>query len=666
MLNLTSKLQIDLNENDLNTSINHMYELIDTISIPTSLKSLVFPENFLDHKFYFIIPKFFKDSYKVKSKKFVNDICNSGYFYFKYLLCLDSLTDQDVLIDNEEIKKNLYKIQILQSHIYHEQALKILGYYFGKNANFWNAWNQRNQDFLKSIQMDSFYNINLTIEEYEQLCIGKCSFTNVAVDVFNFYFKNEDKNKYNDLVEINNLFSIARCILDDIEDFKKDLIFKKNNLGHIFLNKWLTSRNASIDTYNNEELEKLLISSGVLENLLTHSIDYLNKAISICNKYEGVLDKYKKLLTSVLNSVVFYKVQTQSYRVDVLIKHKTINTNKRKNNTLDNAITNSKKYIVALQFQNGSWYENSNKQGLSNTWATGFISSFLEDHDLEKQKSVEFLKTTQTNYLWGYNTDWSYDFDSTTCALMNVISTPVDTKHITNWLSGQNSDGGFSTYSKNDSALLEKLNLKENKVKGWVQSHICVSALAYYFVVTKKIETHIDIKNLKEYLLSNTNQAGVWDSYWWTSPVYATSFIIQSLINEKTQDTTLINTKLEALLKLQTKNGSFICPINKIESAFYTALVLDTLCADKKYYQKFNKEAHKSCQWLLENQLANGAFENTNYQVIPNPNVTKWKTSHKFIKNSFGAGNCVTGEQYGLFTTSVALRALRRFSQLNN
>lgn len=665
MLNLTNKLQIDLNEKDLSSSVAHIYDQIDRINIPAALKQIIFPENFLDHRFYFIIPKFFKDIYKTKNKKFVNDICNSGYFYFRYLLCLDSLADQDILLENEQAKSNLYKMQILQSHIYHEQALMILGHYFGKNKDFWNTWDKRNKDFLQSIQMDSLYNISLTIQEYESLCIGKCSFTNVAVDVFEFYTKNKDQEIYNDLIEINNLFSIGRCIQDDIEDFKKDLIFKKNNLGHVFLNNWLKSKNLDINNYSHEELEKLLISSGELENLLTLSIQYFKRAINLCEKYGTKLIKYKKLLSSILNTIIFYKVQVEAYRIDVLIKNKVGKFDKLESNNIQNAISISKEYISNLQFQNGSWYENLNKQGFSNSWATGFITSFLDD-GIEKDKSIEFLKKSHENNLWGYNTDWSYDYDSTTCSLINIVKTNKDGDLIKIWQSGQNEDGGFSTYPKEDSSLLEKINLKSSNVKGWVQSHICVSALAYYFVVSKKMEDHIDFQKLKNYIFSNTNKDGIWEAYWWTSPVYPTCFILQGMILEKQTESTLIEEKLNALFSLQNDNGSFSCPVNKSESAFYTSLVLDTICLEKKYFDKFSEKASKLCNWLLENQLANGSFDNTLYQVIPNPNVKQWKANHKFNNNKFGGSNSITGEQYGLFSTSVALRAYSRFSKINS
>lgn len=664
MLNITNKLQINLNEKDLNSSVNHIYEQIDGIDIPAALKQIVFPENFLDHRFYFIIPKFFKDAYNVKNGKFVNDICNSGYFYFRYLLCLDSLADQDILVDNEEAKSKIYKMQILQSHIYHEQALITLGYYFGRNNEFWKTWEKRNKDFLKSIQMDSVYNISLTIEEYEFLCVGKCSFTNVAVDVFEFYTKNEDKTLYNDLIKINNYFSIGRCIQDDIEDFKKDLIFEKNNLAHVYLNKWLESKGLDMKNYSNEELERLLISSGELEKLLSLSIDYFKKAITLCEKYGSKLIKYKNLLSSIFNTLIFYKVQVEAYRIDVLTKNKTGLNEKISTNDLEKAISISKKYISDLQFQNGSWYENLNKQGFSTSWATGFISSFLDD-GAEKEKSIEFLKKVQDNNLWGYNTDWSYDYDSTTCSLINIVENDKDAHLIKMWKAGQNEDGGFSTYSNDDPYLLEKLNLKKRNITGWVQSHVCVSALAYYFVVSKKLQNHVDIEKLRNYLFSNTNKNGIWDAYWWTSPIYPTSFIIQGMILEK-MDSSLIEEKIKALFDLQNENGSFSCPVNKKESAFYSSLVLDTVCLEKKIFNKFSEKANLLCNWLLENQHSNGSFDNTHYQVIPNPNVKNWKPNHKFNNNKFGGSNSITGEQYGLFSTCTSHRALRRFSQLNN
>ncbi|AYN00855.1 hypothetical protein [Chryseobacterium sp. 3008163] len=663
MLNITNKLQINLDEKDLSSSVNHIYNQIDNVNIPLTLKQIVFPENFLDHKFYFIMPKFFKDIYGIKNKKAINDICNSGYFYFRYLLCLDSLADQDTIIEDENLKKHMYKMQILQSHIYHEQALITLGFYFGKNHDFWETWGKRNKDFLESIQMDSVYNISLTIKEYETLCIGKCSFTNVAVDVFEFYTKNENKEMYNDLIEINNYFSIGRCIQDDIEDFKKDLIFQKNNLAHVFLNNWLISKNLNITDYNNDQLEKLLISSGELEKLLSLSGDYLKKAIDLCDKYDSKLIKYKKLLSSMLNTIVFYKVQIEAYRIDVLIKNKLKNVDKLNSNNLPNAISISKKYINDLQFKNGSWYENLNKQGFSNSWATGFISLFLDDADAEKDKSIEFLKKSHQNNLWGYNTDWSYDYDSTTCSLINVVKNKKDFHLIEKWQTGQNNNGGFSTYSDNDPELLGRLNLTKSNIKGWVQSHVCVSALAYYFVVSKKIEEHIDIQKLRTYIFSNTNKDGIWDAYWWTSPIYPTSFIIQGMIMEK-EAYDMIEDKLKILFDLQNDNGSFSCPVSKQESAFYSALVLDTVSLERKYFDKFSEKADKLCNWLMENQLSNGSFDNTYYQVIPNPNIKQWKSNHKFNKNMFGAGNSVTGEQYALFSTGVALRAFRRFSKL--
>lgn len=669
MIKFKNNILQKLNKNDVESSVAHTYDLIDKINLIPSARYVAFPENFLDHTLYLIFPKFFQKIYNINNKIFTNDICTSGYFYFKYLLCLDSLTDQDNIFEKESDKYKLNKMQVLQSHIYHEQALIILGKVFGKKHDFWKKWGERNNEFLKSIQFDSSYNISMNLEDYEQLCIGKCSFTNVAVDVFHFYKdRNTNIDIYNNLIEINNFFSIARCIQDDIEDFKKDLIFKKNNLGHVFLNNWLKDKNLEFDNFNNEELEKLFISSGQLEKLLSLSMNYYERAIEICNKYDDKLKKYKTILLTLCNSMLFYKVQVQSYRIDVLIKNKIGSTERVQNNNIRNSIEMADSYIKKLQFNDGNWYENLNKQGLSNIWATAFISMFL-DESRQKEKAMNFLKKINKDNLWGYNTDWIYDYDSTTCVLLNIIDSEEKKSISKNWTNGQNKDGGFSTYSEKDTTrLYNLLNLDFNKnIKGWTQSHICVSALAYYFIVSKDMKNDIDFSKLKEYIHSNLNSDNIWDSYWWTSPIYASCIILQAMIIEnENSNLELVESKLMKIFELQLENGAFICPLNKNESAFYSSLVLDTVCLNKKIYDKFSKEADKICTWLLNNQFENGSFSNTEFQIIPNPNVIKWNTKKTFFKNKFGGTNTVTGEEYGLFSTSIALRAFKRFLKMSN
>ena len=41
----------------------------------------------------------------------------------------------------------------------------------------------------------------------------------------------------------------------------------------------------------------------------------------------------------------------------------------------------------------------------------------MDEKDECTQKASSFLQNNKQNNLWGYNTDWSYDFDSTTFAL---------------------------------------------------------------------------------------------------------------------------------------------------------------------------------------------------------------------------------------------------------
>lgn len=668
MLNLSQKLKLDLNQKELNRIKSSFYDYLDNnIDVPYSFKAVLFPENFLDQEYYLVIPTLFRKALGYANRGFSIEISISGYFYFKYLLCLDLMADQDVVFKDEKIKEHVMKMNILQGHVYHGEAMKILGKYFGKNDAFWKKWNERNNTFFQSILIDNTYNIGMSMEEYEKLCIGKCSFSNVAIDVFHFKSNNTNTELYEDLEKINDYFAIGRCIQDDIEDFKKDIMFKKNNLAHVYLNTWLKSKNKEFDQYSTADLEKLLIPSQTLEKLLSLSNSYFQKAILICEKYGNLLDDYKKILKNISNTLVFFKVQSQAYRLDVIYS-KFLKDKKVRGNNLSHAIELSEKYLHSSQSQDGCWYEILNKQGLSNVWSTSFIASFIGDDSPMKIAAQKFIKNSSESNLWGYNTDWSFDYDSSTWALMLLSGeNHSDLESFSNWREGQKEDGGISTYMENDTRILNKLNLKKDLVKGWTQSHICVSAVAYYFIVSNNLEKEFNLNGLKEFIFSNKNKNNTWDSYWWSSPIYSTCFIIKAMLIDKNIEIEEIKNSVESLLSLQNKNGSFSCPISKNESAFYSSLVLDTLCADNEIFSQYRSSTKKIKNWLLKNQLQSGNFENTDFLVIPNPFLKKWDSEKvTFMKNKYGAGNSITGEQYGLFTTAIAHSALKKYQQYDN
>lgn len=148
-------------------------------------------------------------------------------------------------------------------------------------------------------------------------------------------------------------------------------------------------------------------------------------------------------------------------------------------------------------------------------------------------------------------------------------------------------NGAFSTYA-NENELKKYLAGQFQDFSGWTHEHLCVSALILYFLSVSKRETK-SRKKLLEYLLVKQTKKDLWESYWWTSLVYATTLIVKSLIIDGNKEYEQVIAKaIKALLKLMNNNFSFNGPNNE-ESAFFTLLILDMFCSSEKIFDRYKK-----------------------------------------------------------------------------
>ena len=91
--------------------------LSNNIELPGGLGIHIFSPSFLSADYYLTFTSLFNKAFGQKDGDAMEEICISGFLYFKYLLCIDSLVDNDSDEDRSLI--------LLKSHVYHEEAMKL-------------------------------------------------------------------------------------------------------------------------------------------------------------------------------------------------------------------------------------------------------------------------------------------------------------------------------------------------------------------------------------------------------------------------------------------------------------------------------------------------------------------------------------------------------------
>ena len=108
-------------------------------------------------------------------------------------------------------------------------------------------------------------------------------------------------------------------------------------------------------------------------------------------------------------------------------------------------------------------------------------------------------------------------------------------------------------------------------------------------------------------IFQNQNQNGLWDSYWWTSPIYATSFTIQAYFINNTEVNESISKAFNGLLYLQQNDGSFI--------AVSRVLALKSICTSIESKKRFIIKEVNSSNILVSSTISRTGGKQENCEI---------------------------------------------------
>lgn len=596
--------------------------------------------------FYCCYPYLFEKYFEIDNPKNLQIVAAAGFLYYRSLLFIDDIFDSGI----SKGKFNLYFI----SNICQEECIKLLCSIFSLHSKFWGKWDMRKIEYAKAYILERDLNSNKSYDYFEVIADYKSAFGKIAIDALYNLFPLKKNVLYEDLLNSHKQFYIAFQILDDIKDFREDKINGQFNISDLKLQEQFKKGDNQIDNYSIEERNKLIYLDGVAQDLYLTAISHASEALGFCSDKEQdclwiieIERLYNTAINHWLNIDGFLNKALTARNAEVKLKLNNINAA---------AIKSATDFIISKQKSDGSWEDMLTDAGLSNVWVSSYVLYTLRKINILSSKEfyiagISFVNKAQSDCSWGYNTKWISDLDSTSFALLSLKNHLNESCYIERWSLRQNNDGGFATYN-DENQLLASLGLSDlPDVKGWTQSHLCVSAVCL-LVFVEYNRTDAPYKNTRDFIRKQLlSEDEFYFGYWWSESIYTLYYILLSAVNSDDKELIdLVESKMPLL-------------IDKPYNNFFKGLLISTLCLTDRLFNSFNKQLKRLVNELINDQFVDGSWQQGNSLRIPHPSALNVDLKDIVWRKADKGTNILVEDHNRIFTTISCLNAVYSYQQ---
>lgn len=297
------------------------------------------------------------------------------------------------------------------------------------------------------------------------------------------------------------------------------------------------------------------------------------------------------------------------------------------------AIEHGLRFLLGSQAAAGHWTDWSLPPGESRMWTTAYAGYRLSAVPQPWRESLHGALRLAAAWLarsecrgggWGYNDDVGPDADSTSLGILFLSSqgVRVPARSYDRLRSFQQQDGGFSTYTH------------EQSFGAWSDSHPDVTALAIPALLTRYHATDRCIARATQYEIAQATPEGLWPSYWWSTPLYATEANLRS--SGRTEHGLRAARVRDALLRTR--------PDNMFETALLVLCLLHSGCG---------VDQPAVAGWidrLLERHLPDGSWPSAPILRVP---PRDW-----YLAGGDADSAPIFADQRRIFTSATAVAAL--------
>jgi hypothetical protein len=584
------------------------------------------------------------------SQQAVQELGNAAYDYFCFLLSFDDFLD---IAENSDKRQKF--LNLLTGLEQCENAIRQLAVLYPTPTTFWVSFQTCKQAYFRAIILEKEFSAkqaDFSESSFQEIAKGKsavCLNTVYALAILG------DEDSHNEsLLDCINELHIALQYIDDIDDFRKDTIEKQWTYPQFLLKQYFQTQQIDWQNTDLKVKHKYLFLSGIAQNCLEKAIQHYQNAEKIVNELS--LINFSTYLNKQITTL-----KDRCVEIGFLLAKTKIKAQKSQvflvNNTLANALIKSKNYLLDNMEADNTWTDFMTSAGTGTAWITGYVAMMLA----EFEPNLPILQTLSKQIIdspqkfLSYNEGVLQDSDSTNFILGFLSTMRLETLDIIPvWLLFMQDNGGWATY-KDEHMLRLLLHLSnDGVVSGWLYPQICVSAVAANVLSLLGKETQYN--QTCDYLLAQI-KTDKWESYWWTSPIYATTFSIMALSKTEKYKQYCDN-PASYLAQVQNQGGSWHNPHENQSNAFYTALAIKALLIVDA--QKYEKQIEKGIGWLMTNQTEDGSWQTNRILQIPATDVTDPKTVENWRNSSFGV-NCITDDHNRIFTTVTVWNCLEAY-----
>ncbi len=653
---IQTEIQQQRSISQANDFISKLNNFIEEKHLPKVFAPGIADKNFIENNplYYTYYPYLFSNAFQIYDQEVLDQLSIAGFLYYKAVIVLDRMFDT-------KQPQNLFENYLI-SDVCKEEAIKLLSDLFPSSHEFWKFWNGRKLEYIKAYEIDQKSHSVQSFEDFEQLADFKCAFGKVAVDALFHLSDSKDEEVYTNILASHKLYYAAFQIEDDINDFVEDYENKQFNIALFELEKHLGKERVANSSVS--DLKKLLYLENIADALYNKALQYLERAQEYVRGYD--VDPWNYELQKLYNTITIHQLNVDGF-IKVFCAKQSFSNLKKSSNSLDTALTSAVSFIKKNQDKiEGNWNDFFNDAGVSDVWSTAYILSQLNEQIAKNEniafdQAVAFLQEHKnTNKLWGYNSTWISDADSSTFAMLGLLNNGVAIcdQTLDVWLSYQNSDGGFATYNNKDEVIASLNSEVIENVDGWVQSHFCVSAAAY-LLLCKTRPNSTSFTALREYLIKNLQKDTATYSYWWTENVYAYNLIIKGALHHEDHELfAIVISEIETYLD----NHQYQTLIDQ-NNFFYLGLVLDTLNHSEYLQDKYDDLSEALVNVIVSSQLEDGSWPESYALRIPHPQEVDANSKEIFWQKGDKGTNIILSDFHRLFTTTTCVTALEGFQQ---